>query len=98
MRLIDTAMKLVSAMAGGELDLDGALRVTLSTGRRGRNTDFLNGVSLGLDDGKEPVRAFQQVILNVNAIHRDIEHGLWQSIDGRRSGTTGGGRALAEEG
>src|SRR5712691_6230192 len=97
MRLIDTAVKLVSTMTGGELDLDDALRVPLSSGRRGRDTDFLNGISLWLDDGEEPVRAFQKVILNVNAIKRDIEHGLWQSIDGRRSGTAGGCRAGQKE-
>src|SRR6266705_2558044 len=97
MRPVGAAVKIASAVAGGELDLDGALSITLGSRRRGRNTNFLDGVSLGLDDGKEPVRTFQNIVLNVNAIHRDIEHGLGQPIDGRLSGPTSRRRARQKE-
>src|SRR5712692_7344319 len=94
---IEAAVKIASPLTGGKLDLHRAFGVTLCSGRCRRYADFLNGVGLRLDDGKEAVRSLQQVVLNIKAVKSDIQQALWQAVDGRLPGPTRCARARQEK-
>src|SRR5436190_24110260 len=85
---IKTAVEIIGAAAGREFYLHGALGVALRPWSGSRDADFCDCVCLRLDQGEEPVRSFQDVVLDVQTIEGDIQNALLQSIIGRLSCTT----------
>src|SRR5947199_6490406 len=85
---IETAMEIIRAAARREFYLHGALRVALRPRSGSRDADFRDCVCLRLDQGEETVRSLQDIVLDVQTIEGDIQHALWQSINGRLSWTT----------
>src|SRR5262249_46480627 len=79
--LVDAAVKIVRSLASDELDRYCAQCSSLSL-RRGRgNGDFLHGVEAWGDTREEAVCRFIEVILNVDAIQRDINRAGRQAVD-----------------
>src|SRR5262245_28492856 len=76
-------MIVIRAALRHELDLYGALSRTLRTWVGSRNSHLFNRVRSGTDVGEKPIARLEQVVLHVDAVKRDVEGALRQTVDGR---------------
>src|SRR5262249_19784166 len=85
--LICAAIKTVACGSGDEFDLDCAFARAFCTRRGSRYGYFIDSVGLWLNVSKETVAGFQQVVLNVQTVNRDVQSAFWQTVNRRLTRT-----------
>src|SRR5262249_7036816 len=78
-------VKVIGAALGHELDLRRAFTGALGADAGGRDRDFLDRIGSRHDRGKEAIVGAQQVVLDIEAVDRNIHRALGESVDGGRS-------------
>src|SRR5262245_47103742 len=81
MVLVDASMKLVRALTRHEFDLGRSHRTARCLWRGRRDGDFLDRIEAGRNPRKETIRGLVVIILDVDAVERDIDRALRQSVD-----------------
>ena len=77
------ALELVGARLGDEADVDRALAAAVGAVGGGGDGDFLDRVEARLHAREEPVRRLQVVVLDRDAVQRDVDRALRQAVDRR---------------
>ena len=83
----------VGAGAGDHLDLHGAFGVAIGAGGGGGDGHLLDGIGAREDGVEEAVAALVGVVLNVDAVERDVQGALRQTVDRRAARHAGSGAA-----
>ncbi len=84
-------MIVITATAGDEADLDSTLPRGIRATYRAGDVNLLHGVKLGTDQGEHSAArgTFQEIVLDVQTVHGDVEGSLGESVKRARAGCTG---------
>jgi hypothetical protein len=92
-------MEFVRTRSGDELDLYGAFASGIRTGRSSADGDLFDGIEPRADIRIEAVGGLALVVLDVDAVHGDVDRALGEAVDGggaRRPGCDDSGKAKRE--